>query len=362
MNKFKTQNSKLKVKILSSLFIVLLLHCFITLLNFSSVNAQSVIPLIVAPARQSLEVDPGETKNFSVRFYNTGVDVISGTFQVANFIVDNNSGSPTFLDGVEELSPKYAAADWVSLNLDKGALSGNGMVTVNGTIKVPENATPGGKYFAVFFEPASSVPESTGSKQEDASSVSIRIAALIYLKVSGPISESASVVKFKVPSFSEYGPIIITTEIKNSGDYHITPVGLVTIKNMFGKEISSEELAETNIFPGVSRVFTNELGKKWMIGKYTATLSATYGDSGQSLTAAKNFWVLPWKLALIIILGISIIILVVVLITGKIVKKQKKLEEELIEEKEELAKLKERYEDRVSPPATSEPKSGTPEI
>lgn len=314
-------------------------------------------PLVVAPARQSLSADPGKTISFAVRYYNTSVEAIPGTFKVADFIVSDNQGTPSFLEGPTVLSDRFSASKWVSLSTEKGTIAPSGMVTVNGTVKIPSDAAPGGKYFAVFFEPDTNTASATGTSQEESSSVTLRLAGLVYLKVNGPISESASVTKFSAANFSEYGPINIITEIKNNGDYHITPSGTITVKDMFGSEVAKTQLEELNVFPDASRVFTSKVGEKWMIGRFTADLNAIYGDTGKALAATLVFWVFPWKLATVILLGIIIIILIIVLITNKFTKKEKKLEEQLAVEKDELEKLKEKYQDVVG--SVLEPKSET---
>ena len=349
--KHNTNPQKLSTnyKILIALFVVA-----VSLFVYSKkTSAQNIIPLVVAPARQTLEADPGKIASFAVRFYNTGTEPISGTFKVADFIVDNNDGSPSFLEGPTTLSNRYAAAQWVSLSTEKGTIPAAGMVIIDGKIRIPSNANPGGKYFAVFFEPTSNVPEASGARQEEAASVSMRIAGLVYLRVSGPVAEGANIVSFSAPGFSEYGPVAITTEIKNSGDYHITPKGQVSVKNMFGAEVAKVELSETNIFPDASRTIVSKLGTKWMVGKFTASFDATYGESGKALTANLNFWVFPWKVAIVTLLGIIIIILIIIIITNRFTKKEKKLEEELTEEKEELEKLKETLKDKISELAPS---------
>lgn len=344
----KNKNYKLQItRTKLALFIFPLLLSFTLYLLPAKLKAQSAIPLVVAPARQSLEADPGKTVSFAVRFYNTGIDPISGTFKVADFIVDNNEGTPSFLEGPTTLSNRYAAASWVSLNTEKGTIPGTGMTIVSGKIQIPENANPGGKYFAVFFEPTSNVSETAETNQRE-SAISIRIAGLVYLRVSGPISEGASIMKFSAPGFSEYGPINISAEIKNRGDYHITPKGQITIKDIFGREIAKSDLPETNVFPDTSRTITTKLGTKWMIGKFTASLDATYGESGKALASTLTFWVFPWKVTAVTVLAIIIIILIIIIITSRFGGKQKKLEEELIEEKEELEKLKEAYKDKIN--------------
>ena len=351
------KSTNYKLRIAAASFICLLGYLLIGLFNKAS--AQSTIPLVVAPARQSINADPGTSVSFAVRFYNTGLDVISGSFKVADFIVDNKEGSPTFIEGPEILSNRYAAADWVTLSTEKGSIPGGGMVVINAKADIPSDANPGGKYFAVFFEPTANIGIEKETTAEQESSVSVRIAGLVYLRVSGDITENAKVVSFTAPGFSEYGPIEVLTEIQNDGDYHITPEGQVTIKNIFGKEVAKSDLPETNIFPGASRTISSKLGSKWMVGRFTANLKASYGELEKPLSASASFWVFPWRVAAMTVLAIIIIILIVLIIINKVGKKQKKLVEELTEEKEELEKLKETLKDKINE-VTKTPTQPTP--
>src|SRR3989338_851303 len=51
--------------------------------------AQQSIPLIVAPARQEILLDPGEQTSVNVKFLNQGDTPVSGFVKVADFLVDN---------------------------------------------------------------------------------------------------------------------------------------------------------------------------------------------------------------------------------------------------------------------------------
>jgi hypothetical protein len=181
----------------------------------------------------------------------------------------------------------------------------------------------------------------TGPQYEAGTGISPRLASLIYIKIKGPIKESAFVTKFQPKqSFFEYGPIEVETEILNRGDYHINPKGEITLTNMLGKVIDKSLLNETNIFPDTVRTFSNSLGKKWMMGKYRLSLSATYGEKNGVLTAFYEVWVFPWKLATIIVLTLIIIILIIRQFYITSLLKEKMLEEELEKEKEEIEELK----------------------
>ncbi len=318
----------------------------IKVLKAQSDQSLSGAPLLVAPATQGLEGDPGTNVSFVVRYYNTAGTPVSGTVSVADFIVKDNQGTPIFLEGAESLADRYSAAKWVSLNSDRGTIPAAGMMTVNGTIKIPKNASAGGKYFAVFFEPDSSIPKAPGGKAQS-SATTLRLAALVSLRVSGAIIEDANVIRFTAPIFSEFGPVPITTEIKNYGDYHITPEGVITVKNWFGRTIAKADFSGTNIFPGASREIISKVGQKWMLGRFSATLDAKYGDAGKLITASLAFWVIPWKLIIIILLALIIIALVIYIIFHRFIRKEKQLEKELKEEKEELEELKEKFEDKI---------------
>lgn len=325
----------------------------LTLCVVSVVRAQ--IPrsqIAVAPSRQELVIDPGEVKAINVKFINQEDTPISGLLKAVDFIVEDKEGTPTFLEetititGTTLISPRFSAASWVSLPYDRITIAGKDQVTVNAKITAPPDARPGGRYLAIYFEPGGTLPEKIGVPREAASPVAMKIAGLVYIRVSGPITEDAYVVRFAAPRFSEYGPIPITTEILNRGDYHIRPLGTITLTNMLGREVDKVELKEANIFPDVSRIFENEVGQRWMWGKYKAQLAATFGEQGKALTATVFFWVFPWKLASAIILAIIILVLLLTTFYRRIKHRQEELELKLAEEEKEIAELKEKLEKR----------------
>lgn len=332
-----------------NIFTITVLSLFAVLMVTPEVSAQTGY-LTVAPARQIIQVDPGTSKTFEVKFINQGDTPINGIFGVADFVVLEKDGSPQFLDDTEVgLSSRYAASDWVTLPYKSGAIAANDKLSLQIKVSVPSNALPGGRYFGVYFEPSSAVPSATGTDYEAGTGVTTRLAGLVYLRVSGPIKEDASVIRFDTPGFVEYGPASLTTEILNKGNYHIRPEGKIYLVDWLGRTIASSDLEEANVFPDASLVFENELGPKYMVGKYTLKLSASYGEGGQALAATTTFWAFPWRLALLIVLTTIIIILVVVILYRGLKGKQKKLEAQLAEEIKELEELKVKVADKVSP-------------
>ena len=305
--------------------------------------------MIVAPARQILTIDPGETKTISIKFINQGTSPVGGIVGVADFVVLDKSGTPHFLDSENGLSSLYSAASWVTLPSPDAVITAGGQILLQAKIAVPVDAKPGGRYFGIYFEPGTTIPSEIGAEFEAGQAITPRLAGLVYLRISGPIEENAQVIRFAAPDFNEYGPVKMTTDIINRGNYHIRPIGKIDLYDFLGRKVATADLEEQNIFPDATRTYSNELGSQIMLGKFTAKLTASYGEAGQVLTATTSFWAFPWRIALIILLTIIIIALVTIIMLKSLKGKQKRLEDKLQTEIEELEELKNKLKDNTPP-------------
>jgi hypothetical protein len=298
-------------------------------------RAQEKIHLVVGPVRQEVFVDPGQSDRLEMRFYNQSEQPIAGTLSVVDFVVTSPDGAPTLLDDPDNASPKFSGASWVSLPYYEVTIAATNRVSVPLTINVPENAKPGGRYVAVYFQPGAKTPQgSTGT------GVTSRVAGLLYIRVNGDIAENAIVTRFQSPGLIEYGPVNVNTEILNRGDYHITPNAVVAMTNAFGTLTDQVSLKEQNIFPDAVRLFSNEIGPKWLFGRYKLTLMGAYGASGKALEAVSYTWIIPWRVIAVVILAtILLYILIKKLVTGSH-EQVAELEERLSSEEKELEQLK----------------------
>ena len=356
----KTNSAKRKVQRAKKLALAFLAFGTFTLLlfyPFTLAQAQTRVPLSVSPVRHELTIEPGSSEDFVFKFVNLSETDLAGSIKVADFIVRDNSGTPILLED-ENLSSKYAAASWVELPFDRATIDSGEVLQVAATITAPADAAAGGRYVAVYFEPTGTLPNYFGANQQGASGILPRVAGLLYIRVAGPISESAQVVRFDVPRFVENGPIDTEFEILNLGNYHVSPAPKLTLTNLLTNATVDEvQLEEKNIFPETSRIFDGQVGKKLLIGRYRVDMTTGYGSSGQGLLASAFVWAFPWRLALLILLGIIIITLVIMIIVKSRTQKQTMLEEKLTEEIEEIEKLKEKFKDKISESATTSTKS-----
>jgi len=320
---------------------ILIYFIFGIIISFilNPVAAQTTLPIQVSPTRQEISIYPGEQTGFKVKFFNLSETPIYGILKVADFTVEAD-GRPRIIDNIELAPPKYAASNWIDLPYDTITIAAQDKVTVQGKIIVPQNAGPGGRYAAIYFEPTTEFPKSIGVRQEAGAAITARIASLIYLKIPGDYQENASLSKYFAPSFFEYGPVKVETDILNLGDYHIRPKGVVILTNMMGQLVGQESLKEQNIFPNSARSYQSIIGQKWMFGRYRAEINASYGEKGRVLKNFIYIWVFPWKVATIILLTLLILVLLGRNVYKNVVIKETKLEDEVKKEKEEIEKLK----------------------
>lgn len=315
----------------------LLLSIFTLGITFSNVQAQARIPLVVAPARQTIAVDPGATENLQIKFFNESISPISGNIKAVDFIVTGSDGSPILLE--DQIN------DWVELPYDRASIPSGDVLRVNFKVRVPEDATPGGRYVAIIFEQTGQLSQT--SDNESASLVAPRIVGLLSIKVNGPVTESAFVNIFKTPKFLEFGKIPVYFEIANKGGYHISPNGQVTLTNWMGKEIERVTIEDKNIFPNAKRNYEEKIGSTWMFGKYKINLTANYGETGKTILAESFVWVIPVTVIIIVIFSLLILSLLGYLVSRKVHAKQEALEEKLEEEISEIESLKNKFKDKL---------------
>jgi len=315
----KTAQKTIKLLIPSLILVLILI--------FASkyVNAQQPTrTFTLVPPTVEHSLNPGEVAEGAIKIINDSNEVLTFTATTQDFIVEDNEGIPTILPP-NTLSNKYSAASWLAAYPGKFTVNPHEKYELNYYLQVPLDAKPGGHYAAVIYKPDELIKvEGTGT------AVNTQVGTLFYVDVKGDIKESATVAKFSANKFQEYGPVKVETQIKNLGDLHIKPIGQITITDILGRKIASLTLPEHNIFPEAVRNFENTLDKKVLFGPFTAKLTATYGkDNNLPLVAVFTFWILPWKIILVVILLIVAVILGIMYLKKKSLRvKEEKLNKE----------------------------------
>lgn len=272
-----------------------------------SPNQNASQALEISPPVINLSGNPGETVKTQISVRDVADVPLVVTGQVNDFVAAGEDGSPKILLDEGETSP-YSMKAWYdplsSLNLEPKKIEN---LTV--TIHIPANAAPGGYYSTIRFTATAPGLDTTGV------ALSASLGSLILMRVNGDATEKLSIAEFSTvdnkdnPAWLFEGiPVNFLFRAKNEGTLHEQPVGQATVKDMFGNNVGlvNINLERRNVLPGSTRKFTGTLdssviGNRMLFGRYTADFVVTYGTTGQKLTTTIAFWVIPWKLILIVI-------------------------------------------------------------
>jgi len=275
--------------------------------NGTASNGQA---LEIAPPVVYLSADPGQSvkTQIFIRDISNGNLIVTG--QVNDFVAGGTDGTPKILLDDKQGSSAYSLKPWIT-SLPSLLLIPHEIKTMTVTINVPKDASPGGHYGVVRF--TSTPPSLDGS----ASGVSLAasIGVLLLVTVSGNIKQGLEVQQFsaaknnKTGSFFESGPVQFIEKFKNTGNVHLQPTGQISVTDMFGKKLAgvNVNLPPANVLPDSTRQFTQALdkeiiGDKKLFGRYTAKLVVTYGTDKKTATSTLSFWVIPYKLILLVII------------------------------------------------------------
>lgn len=290
----------------------IILIIFVVLPLFvSSINAQTASKgFTIIPPRFELFGNPGEVLTEQVRVRNDSS--LSNTYdvQVVDFATAGEEGHVVLEE--EGHNTTFTLAQWIKTSASNLTLQPNQEKTFSFTITIPKNAEPGGHYASILFSSA------TQEQTPGSASVTERIGTLILLRISGNVTETAQIETFESPKYAKSGPITFVLRLKNDGNVHVQPKGTIIITNLFGQKVEEIPLNGANVLPMATRKMETVWDKKNILGAFTATLVATYGQQNLPLTSAVRFTVVsPTAAALLIGGSIALIIFLLTLISGR---------------------------------------------
>lgn len=275
--------------------------------------------LEIGPPVLNLSANPGQTVKASISLRDVSNGSLLVSNQINDFVASGEDGTPKILVD-ETVTDPFSLKAWIN-PLSQLTLKPREIKDLSITIAVPANASPGGYYGVIRFTGTPPELKNTGV------SLSASIGALVLLKVNGAAKESLSVEQFfannngKPGSLFESAPIDFIERIKNDGNIHEQPAGLVTITDMFNHKIATlgvnqppHDILPSSIRKFVSPLDSSNIGNKFLFGRYTADLSLAYGTNNQVIKSSLTFWVIPYKMiaAGIILLIVGFVVLRVI--------------------------------------------------
>ncbi len=280
--------------------------------------------LTISPVSMEIVAKPGETvQGTLIVLENEGAQPRTYTFSAEEFTAGDETGNPSFI------ADKSDIGGWITSDATV-TLQPREQKEVSFTIKIPQNAAPGGHFAGLFW---------TASGSEGGQvAIEAKVGTLVFLTVEGQIVDRGTIAEFASKNaVNSTFPVDMFMRFQNMGNDRVSPKGTVTIKNMFGSQVGSASVnAEGgNVLPTQIRRFDVPVATNGAepssgffdalqrqlagpsIGRYTADVTVTYGSTNQALTAKTSFWMFPWQLLLVLIIVIVLIVLIVKMLRRK---------------------------------------------
>lgn len=288
--------------------------------------------ITTSPIAVDLAIKPGETKSTTLQVQNNGPRTTDIKVEATTFTAKNETGEAA-------INPKSTdpSLQWVSFSPSVVTAEPGVWKKVEMTISIPKDASLG-YYYAVLFKPVLS----TDGIDKSSNTISPSNAVLVLVDTSTTNeSRNLSITSFtSTKKVYEYLPATFNLNIRNNGNIFLAPKGVIYISKdaSFKSTIATIDFNKANgrILPHSNRIFTvnwddgfpvfqnkTSLGKpvvnkkgqpvqqlnwdftktnSFRIGKFYARAALVYNNGTRDIPvySVVSFWVIPWKLILVI--------------------------------------------------------------
>ncbi len=257
-------------------------------------RATGTIGLTVTPALQNVDVQASEeAKSFTIKLTNHTSETMTLAVTTADFGALEDTGGLVFVGASSDFEKKYGLAAWLTLEKNQITLSPGATDSLVVMVNNRDTLAPGGHYAAVLFK-------RIGESVDNGPRVRLDqvAASLVFLRKSGGENYSLSLSRSQ-PELNWTGiPRSFKLRFGNSGNIHLVPRGVVTVSNLFGKEVARGIINSQSgiLLPESSRIYQVDLRHEasiWWPGLYKVKTYWTYDGKDELTLSASNLSVFP---------------------------------------------------------------------
>jgi len=268
--------------------------------------AQDPLSVKVQPSTIEEMVDPGNSASGVLTITNESADSETYSLGTKTITGMNEDGKPSFA-AVDPTNPMQLAS-WIVLDSSSVQLEKGKSTQVAYHLNVPEDASPG-SYFAAIF-----VTREAAKLTQSGAGVGFQVATLVNLRVNGDALSKVQLREFSTDKVFYMQPsVIFTTRIENQGNIYERPHGVITISNTLGKEVGQVIMNKQGggMMPQTDRVYKTEwTSDTFTLGRYTALETINYGDTEKrTVVRETSFWVVPVKEVGIFVGSLALVLL-----------------------------------------------------
>ncbi|MEK7228036.1 MAG: hypothetical protein AAB681_01620 [Patescibacteria group bacterium] len=277
----------------------------------SKINVAAQNDFVVEPGKTEVIINPGETITKNVTITNRIGKTVKFKLTTEDLIGSDDSQQPLVLLG-DDSSP-YSLKDFIIPEITSFSLSFGERIVIPVKISVPLNAEPRGYYGALVVANDPEKLEGESAKEaEGKTRIVSRIGSIFLVKIKGEGKEEGQLSGFKVigPTKAVYTkrPSGFEIAFKNTGNVHLVPYGTITIKNIFGRTVQELPVNAYFALPDSTRYREILWEQGFGLGRYTANLSLYKGYGTEYAESKVAFWIIPWKILLMALIGIITIV------------------------------------------------------
>jgi hypothetical protein len=260
-----------------------------TLFWYPQLSHAEALKMAFAPDRFEWSANPGETLHGTVDFSNGSDALLVLHIEGIGFRPNGEEGKIA----VDSTDAARSLAAWIAPGVSDLAVDPKSTAPIDFDLKVPPDASPGAHWGVLVFK----------------NKTLYEPGAVILLNVRGQAPEKLTVASF-TGTASATGTLAFVARLRNDGAFYEKPQSTITVRNIFGILAAEAPVPGQNVLPGYVRRFAVAVGNGFWPGAYFATITATYGSGGQSVSGRTTIWVMPngagWAvLAVIVALGLG---------------------------------------------------------
>ncbi len=254
--------------------------------HVGAASAASRLPVSIDPTHFEITASPGQSAQTSIKFWNGSDAGLAVHVEGADFSPEGEEGD-LLVDGPEAAANSLKT--WLKPEYSDLTVFPKEEITIDFAVDVPPDAEPGTHWgtLLVVTQPV---------KMDSGAGVQTRIGPIILVKVLGDVREKMALESFTGPRLVQEPPVALAARFKNEGTVHEAPSGFIEVRDMFGDLVATGTPPANNVLPGTVRKITTSVGGGIWLGRYTATLTSSYGGQNEALPeATATFWVVPWQ-------------------------------------------------------------------
>lgn len=244
--------------------------------------------ITLSPVSKRYQVDAGTIKTDELTIVNDGAVAYDFIVYARPYSVNDSSYEADFT----AQKPNADAYQWVQFDQSRYNIEAGATIKVKYTLRVPQNASPGGHYGVLFAETQPKTQEGTAVVRKK------RVGSLVYATVNGEYQLEGNHEKTVLPFWQTRPPLIAVTTVKNTGNTDfISKLGF-KVSDVFGNLKFSEE-KEYAVLPETTRDMRLEWGGAPWFGLFRAEVKTTFLDK-PTVTTSGFVLLLPRWLAIVV--------------------------------------------------------------